>query len=76
MGSRFKDGMMNEMYKTCRRLGASGTFHLAGAIYGTAHEAYIHGRTGSPPHRYPRKSLSYAAWAAGRDDARLKKETA
>jgi hypothetical protein len=75
MGARFKNELMNNAYKTFRRLGASGTFHKAEAMYGTAHEAYINGHKGIAENRYPRNSLSYAAWAAGRDDARLKKET-
>lgn len=66
--SRFKKPAMRNMYETCRRLAAEGTFHAEGPTHGTTHEAYWNGRKGVKCSRYARDSLAYAAHCAGLDD--------
>lgn len=66
----FKDRLMDEMYRACRTLAAAGEFTQRYGTYGTCHEAYWNGFRGVKPKRYSRNSLAYAAWAAGRDDAK------
>lgn len=68
----FKDRDLQRLYKACRRFGSdkSSTFYLSNGLphRGASHRcAYWDGRGGrkSP---YPRGTLGYAAWAAGRDD--------
>ena len=71
--ARFKDPKMQRMYEFCRAGGADRTSEFYDGIRphrGTGYRnAYWLGRFGHPT-RYLRTSLTYAAWAAGRDDER------
>ena len=70
----FKNDKMQKMYEVCRHLAADqlGEFWLNGKPRtGALHRsAYWKGRQGLPCLLWPRNSLAYAAWAAGRDDRR------
>lgn len=61
---RFKCPLQQKMYEKVRALAAKG--EMPNRFFGSSAEAYWHGRNGSPK-KYLRTSLSYAAFAAGRD---------
>lgn len=63
--TRFKDPGQQAMYEQTKRLGRDGVW-----IGGVSAEAFKKGLAGIP-HRWPKTSKAYAAWAAGRD---LRKE--
>jgi hypothetical protein len=72
MRRKFKNRNMQEMYDICRRLAGdlNSEFFINGKPRrGAAHRsAYWTGREGKPNKLWPRNSLSYACWAAGKDD--------
>lgn len=72
----FTNRHMQDLYETCRRLGADTTSELyynGVPRRGAAHRvAYWKGRAGEIQPRYiGRSSLSYACFKAGRDDRKV-----
>lgn len=65
--NRFANMQQRRMYDICRQQAKLG----APVSSGVSGEAYAKGRAGLR-HQWPRSSLAYAAWAAGRDDRKVK----
>lgn len=74
MKKAFKHPQLQSQYEMCRQLGndtSSGFYRDGRPRRGAGHrDAYWNGRHGNPS-RYIKDSLSYASWAAGRDDRKL-----
>lgn len=66
--SKFKDERQASVYQYCRIRGVDST-EVNRKFGGVIREAYHKGRAGLRA-MWPRTSMAYAAWAAGRDDAR------
>ncbi len=67
MRRRFKNPMQQKAYEKVRALAAEGK--MPNRFFGSMAEAYWHGRNGVPK-KYLRTSVGYAAFVAGRDDAK------
>ncbi len=62
----FKNERMAAVYAYCRKHGKESTPDNR-VIGGVIREAYLKGRSGIRA-MWPRNSMAYAGWAAGRDD--------